>query len=50
MDHVVSVRSTWQLPEHAINLACPTCMYVHTFLPGAIQVWAAAHGYPPGGH
>jgi hypothetical protein len=50
LDDVVSVRSTWQLSEYAINLACETCRYVHTFRPGAIQVWPAAEGYSAGGH
>ncbi|HUZ51427.1 MAG TPA: hypothetical protein VMU94_02710 [Streptosporangiaceae bacterium] len=26
--------------------ACQGCRYVHTFLPGLIQVWPAKDGYP----
>jgi hypothetical protein len=32
--------------DDAINLVCSVCRYVHTFMPGMVQVWKAADGYP----
>lgn len=34
------------LAEQAISMVCSGCHYVHTFLPGQVQVWAERDGYP----
>jgi hypothetical protein len=36
------------LAEDAISLVCSDCRYVHTFFPGAVQVWKVIDGYPEG--
>lgn len=33
--------------ETAISLVCQGCGYVHTFVPGQVQLWAEKDGYPP---
>jgi hypothetical protein len=32
--------------ESAISLVCQGCRYVHTFLPGMVQLWEQSAGYP----
>lgn len=36
--------------EDTINLVCSDCRYVHSFFPGAVQLWAVRDGYPEGSH
>jgi RNase P subunit RPR2 len=42
----VAYRLGDQFAEDAISLVCADCRYVHTFLPGAVQVWEEQAGYP----
>jgi ornithine carbamoyltransferase len=32
--------------ESAISLVCQGCGYVHTFVPGFVQLWPEKDGYP----
>ncbi|HUB41584.1 MAG TPA: hypothetical protein VMA72_22290 [Streptosporangiaceae bacterium] len=34
--------------EDGISLVCADCRYLHTFVPGAVQVWKESDGYPEG--
>jgi hypothetical protein len=42
----VAYRLGDQFSEDAISLVCVDCRYVHTFMPGAVQVWEEQSGYP----
>jgi hypothetical protein len=46
LDKIAAVGSRLRFSEFLVNLACADCRYVHSFLPGAVQVWPAADGYP----
>jgi hypothetical protein len=32
--------------ESAVSLVCRGCGYVHTFVPGLVQLWPEKDGYP----
>jgi hypothetical protein len=48
LNTAVAYRLREDLAEDAISLACSDCRYVHTFLPGQVQVWEVRDGYPEG--
>jgi hypothetical protein len=46
LNTAIAYRLGDQFAEDAISLVCDGCRYVHTFLPGAVQVWEEQAGYP----
>jgi hypothetical protein len=46
LNTAVAYRLRDQFAEDAISLVCSDCRYVHTFFPGAVQVWKVRDGYP----
>jgi RNase P subunit RPR2 len=46
LNTAVAYRAGDQFGEDAISLVCAECRYVHTFMPGAVQVWEEQVGYP----
>ena len=48
LNTAVAYRLSDKFAEDAISLACSDCRYIHTFLPGQVQVWKVHDGYPEG--
>ena len=48
LNTAVAYRVGDRFAEDAISLVCSDCQYVHTFFPGAVQVWEVHDGYPEG--
>ncbi|HXB48058.1 MAG TPA: hypothetical protein VNW50_09880 [Streptosporangiaceae bacterium] len=48
LNTAVAYRLGDQFAEDGISLVCSDCRYVHTFVPGAVQVWKVRDGYPEG--
>jgi RNase P subunit RPR2 len=46
LNSAIAYRLRDQFGEDAISLVCAECRYVHTFVPGAVQVWDDRAGYP----
>jgi hypothetical protein len=49
LNSAVAYRLADRFAEDAISLVCADCQYVHTFVPGAVQLWEEQVGYPEPG-
>ena len=49
LNTAVAYRLADQLADTAISLACQGCGYLHTFMPGMLELWPANEGYPASG-
>lgn len=46
LNTTVAYRLADQFAEEAISLVCSDCRYVHSFVPGSVQLWDVRDGYP----
>jgi hypothetical protein len=46
LNTAVAYRLGDQFADSAISLACQGCGYLHTFVPGLLELWPAKDGYP----
>lgn len=46
LNTAVAYRLSAAFADSAVSLVCQGCGYVHTFIPGHVQMWPEKDGYP----